>query len=106
MKHFISSFGIHYTKQPNHREVDPEQVKACLEFLKNCAKSKTINSKRSSYTVKHICERIAGIYISNGAAISALIALDFTMKIEPPNAYFNLSNAELKKLEQSVNNRE
>lgn len=60
----------------------------------------TLNARRSSYGLKHIAERAAGNYISNGAFIAAALLEGWTVKRIPgsnPNAWLNISEKGLKR---------
>ena len=60
----------------------------------------TLNARRSSYSLKHIAERAAGNYISNGAFIAAALLEGWTVKRIPgsnPNAWLNISEKGLKR---------
>jgi hypothetical protein len=48
----------------------------------------SINRRRGSYGLKHVCERDIG-YISNGVFIAAMIAEGFRFEQFGPNAWFN-----------------
>lgn len=88
----------HAVKRNNKvSEALPEetQVTLCIEWLKTFATPrKTVNDKIGSYGLKHVVERWAGIYISNGAFILAVYRMGY--KIIPnyplsPNTRFRLS---------------
>ena len=72
-----------------------EEVRLCQEWIQTFASSrKTINTKRSSYGLKHVVERWARIYVSNGAFLQAVANLG--LEIIPfggksPNAAFKLN---------------
>lgn len=80
--------------------ISPEEVKICIDWLSSRSIDlvrKTINTKCSSYTWKHIVERSTKKYISNGAFICAALHLGFKMKrIDKisPNAWFNMRKTE------------
>ena len=60
----------------------------------------TLNARRSSYGLKHIAERAAGNYISNGAFIAAALLEGWTVKRIPgsnPNAWLNISEKGLER---------
>lgn len=60
----------------------------------------TLNPRRSSYGLKHIAERAAGSYISNGAFIAAAFLEGWTVKRIPggnPNARLNISENGLRR---------
>ena len=80
--------------------INPEEFKICRDWLSTRAirlARKTINTKCSSYTWKHIVERSANQYVSNGAFICAALHLGFKMRRRDaisPNAWFNLRKIE------------
>jgi len=79
------------------RAVD-EFMKAC-RFLSQFGQRLTINTRSSSYGLKHEAERfhreLAGPdhdpYVSNGMLIAAAVHLGFKLKQVGPNAYFNIT---------------
>jgi len=70
--------------------------KAC-HWLSRQKKIKSINTKHSSYGLKHIAEKEVG-YITNGVFIAAAIHCGFTVKTYPgdPNVSINISEKSLK----------
>jgi|SRR5579863_2182284 len=71
---------------------DPEEVSVCKAFLGRCERTKI--PRVGSYGLKHIIERWAGKYVSNGACIQA--ALDLGLVVRPygpgnPNARLGVS---------------
>ena len=82
----------------SEREVTESVVKmfdsACREMRK-LDKIKSKNSNCGSYTLKHLAEKLAGSYISNGILIAAAAHCGFKVyptQYQSPNAYFNLSS--------------
>lgn len=76
--------------------IRPEAVQQCVMWLlKHDAldRRKTIN-KVSSYSWKHTVERACGVYIANGEFICAALYLNYKMKVEGPNAFFNIRSVE------------
>lgn len=73
---------------------DPEQVARARKFLTLFGrKTAAINTKRTSYGLKHTAEKLEG-YIANGALIQAAKALGYTMrplKNGSPNVYLNVT---------------
>lgn len=77
-----------------------EFMKAC-HFLSQFGQRLTINTRSSSYGLKHEAERfhseLAGPvysydpYVSNGMLIAAAVHLGFKLKQVGPNAYFNIT---------------
>ena len=76
--------------------IEPEQVQTCIEWLlahDALDRRKTINTKFTSYGLKHMVERATGQYVSNGAFICAALYLGYKMKrsrLSSPNVYFNI----------------
>ena len=56
-------------------------------------KTKSINRRVNSYSLKHIAEKYTGRYISNGSLILAALYMGFDIKQfeNTPNAVFNMS---------------
>lgn len=78
-------------------DIRPEAVQQCVMWLlKHDAldRRKTINTKVSSYSWKHTVERACGVYIANGEFICAALYLGYKMKVEGPNAFFNIRSVE------------
>jgi hypothetical protein len=79
-------------------DIRPEAVQHCVVWLlKHDAldRRKTI-SRISSYSWKHVVERACGVYIANGEFICAALYLGYKMKVEGPNAFFNIRSVEKK----------
>lgn len=75
------------------------EFKICCEWLRNQKQRKTINHAiGTSYSLKHVVERWAGEYVSNGSFIAALIHLGINYEVENggPNVWVSLSNHCLK----------
>lgn len=72
--------------------------KTC-EWLSEIEKIKTINSKHTSYGLKHIAEKDIG-YITNGVFIAAAIhcGFDFKTRAGSPNVIFNMSEKSIKNI--------
>ena len=91
-----------------------KQVEVCLILIDKYLKTKLkgMQTCRRSYGLKHDFERVAGMYILNGAAIKAMVLAGFTpyqdkglihgsTKEKPMhNYYFNFSRKEWDKLEE------
>lgn len=76
-----------------------EEVEYVVSWLRDVEKIKAFNSY-SSYGLKHLAEKTAPKnYISNGSFIVGAILAGFSVKVSPPNAYFNMSERSLKKKE-------
>lgn len=78
------------------RDPPPEkQIALCVEWLKlYITPRRTVNTKASSYGLKHTVETWAGEYISNGAFIAAAQRLGYRIHRCVPmcvNAHFNMS---------------
>ena len=71
-----------------------EQVRVAVARLSLCEKTKTVNRRVGSYTLKHECEAWAGRYVSNGALLMAAWLLGFKIKqiAHGPNGWLNISN--------------
>jgi len=73
-----------------------KQFERALEFLQQCVHGKSVWKGATSYTWKHLAERLrndSGYNISNGIFIAAAIHLGFTIKRIPnsPNCFLNIS---------------
>ena len=83
-----------------------EIFEAACEWLNGIEKTQSINSRHSSYFLKHITERRSGIgHISNGVLIAAAIYCGFDYKSarNHPNVVFNMSQDSIqKKYEESL----
>tara|TARA_Y100000034_G_C6560073_1_gene242332 strand:- start:53 stop:466 length:414 start_codon:yes stop_codon:yes gene_type:complete len=79
----------------------PKEFKAICDFLnKNIGHIKTVNTRDSSYGLKHTIERAIGHYVTNGMFIAAALACDYKMDYISdygPNALFAMSRKDLKK---------
>lgn len=80
-----------------------DHVYKVCELLKLCNPSKRINSKHSSYGLKHTIERHLGAYTSNGELIAAMLLSGFKHRRNymlggklSPNCCFNISEADYK----------
>jgi hypothetical protein len=107
---YVNANGVSDTKDAANPP-NPVEVKMAREFIEQyCVKLKSINLKgaSSSYGWKHLAEgwfregnegaaylpEGAKAYISNGAFITAAMALGYeTKRLSPksPNVYFNMS---------------
>lgn len=74
---------------------DEKQVAVCTAWLQEHAKPrKTVNRRYSSYSLKHVAERAAGEYVTNGALILAALRLGHDVIPDGPdncNAHFRAS---------------
>jgi hypothetical protein len=57
-------------------------------------------TKISSYGMKHVVERITGVYISNGEFIAAALIAGYPYKYEQPNVLFGMSNKDVTHLQK------
>lgn len=57
-----------------------EQFARAISWLLSMPARKTVNPKASSYSMKHIAEKVTGGYISNGCLIAAAMAIGFPVK--------------------------
>lgn len=75
---------------------DQEFIKVC-EWLSQIKITKAINTKHTSYGLKHIAEKEVG-YITNGLFIAAAIHSGFRIEISGPNARFNMSEKSIQEV--------
>jgi hypothetical protein len=68
-----------------------EEFEKVCDWLSTKIKIKSINTKRTSYGLKHLVEQELGCYISNGMLIVAAIHCGFKVKRKSHNAMFNIS---------------
>jgi hypothetical protein len=61
------------------------------------ARIKTINDRHTSYSLKHIYERVTGEYITNGQFIVAMLLAGFTAQMEGFNPHFAVSERSVSK---------
>lgn len=80
-----------------------DHVYKVCELLKLCNPSKRINSKHSSYGLKHTIERHLGAYTGNGELIMAMLLSGFKHRRTyllngklNPNCQFNISESDYK----------
>ncbi|RJG00336.1 hypothetical protein [Noviherbaspirillum sedimenti] len=68
-----------------------DQVATARKWLTGAPECSRILAHRSSYAVKHMIEKAAGRYISNGAAIAGALLEGFApvRKNPGPNCYFH-----------------
>ena len=75
-------------------DIRPDAVQKCVAWLLQhdaLERRKTINTKVSSYTWKHVVERYFDSYIANGEFICAALHLEYKMKTsDGPNVWFNI----------------
>ncbi len=92
--------GIVTTKRETHI-INSNQVRICRAFLERCERTKT--GRIGSYGLKHVIERAAGEYVSNGACIQAAVDLGIVATpIEPhtgnPNAWIGVSRRSVRRV--------
>ena len=88
------------TGKPRERSLPPSSdgTQICVEWLLGhdaLDRRQSINHKASSYWWKHVVERKAAQYVSNGEFICAALYLGYKMEREGPyslNAFFNIRN--------------
>jgi len=70
-----------------------ERFEATCEWLQGVDKTLAINTKYTSYFLKHIVEQRIGGHVSNGVFIAAAIHCGFDYKHSKsyPNLFFNMS---------------
>lgn len=75
------------------------EIDHVVNLLQGIEKIKTFNERHSSYGLKHWAEKTApNHYVSNGSFIVGAIVAGFKLKINQPNAYFNISEKSLKQV--------
>jgi hypothetical protein len=72
-----------------------DQCSKICDWLRSIGKIKSINTRHTSYGLKHIAANAIG-YTSNGEFICAAIHMGFDYRIVGPNAQFNMSERDLK----------
>lgn len=76
--------------------IDPTEFRVAAQWLvmyDGFKRRKTVNTYMSSYGWKHVVERNAHTYITNGAFVCAALALGYKMQRikNSPNVFFNIS---------------
>jgi hypothetical protein len=105
----ITDFGLVselYKNKKHTKQSPPEnEVEICIAWLQKYAtRRKTVNKRIGSYGLKHVVEKSAGVYVSNGSLILAVYRLGYrVVPIGPenPNAYFDLGFSKFKKRVES-----
>ena len=94
--------GINYAAGQRH--IDSFSVMVCRMLIREHVKPRSyFYTKRSSYSLKHVCERLAGCYIGNGDLIAAMILEGYRWKEKRPgnpNAYFAADFRELFRIDR------
>ncbi len=80
------------------------EVEYVVNWLQDVDKIDSFNEHISSYRLKHLAENAAQSYVSNGSLIVGAILSDFKIKIDTPNAYFNISKKSLKLKVKEIDN--
>jgi hypothetical protein len=91
-------YKLEFSRQQKELLDSTDAFERTCVWLSKIEKIKTINKRRSSYSLKHIAEEEIG-YITNGVFIAAAIYSGFNYKIEYnyPNVYFGMSEKSIKK---------
>jgi hypothetical protein len=85
----INDSGL--TRAQGDKPIESE-VKLCEKWIREfVTPRKAINTKHSSYGLKHAVERWTGEYVSNGAFIQAAVNLGYEYRKIGPDAYFNMT---------------
>ncbi len=100
----LTPFGIEgsrtfHSDNPNFESEDIKQIETCINWLSAKAIAKQINTKATSYGIKHVIERELKTYVSNGCFIAAVIHLGipYKRKGDSPNIHVAISSKELYK---------
>ena len=83
--------------QSNKKEdqIDKNKLGHIIEYIEMWFdKTKSINKKRSSYSIKHTVERNIKVYVSNGELLASMIMCDYKYKADGIDCYFNVSITE------------
>ena len=98
----LSKYGFNYK---DGQEMNWEAIEASMDWIESrFEKSKRINTKYTSYTLKHVVESHIGRYVSNGELITAMILLGFEYRIDDfsnANCHFRVAH---KSVEPYLNN--
>ena len=94
------------TSKKNSEKVKVEELNEIIYFIKTHFKMiKNINTKHSSYGLKHILERLMNRGVSNGELITAMLICDFKYKrygTSGLNCHFNIGNVNEKRLKEVI----
>jgi hypothetical protein len=80
-----------------------QQFSTCKDWLSKVVKTRSFNLRYTSYGYKHMVERWADLYVSNGAFIAAAIALEFKIKrthSKSPNIFLPISSKSVKEMKE------
>ena len=88
------------------KEVKIEELDDVIDFINtHFRRIKNINTKHSSYGLKHIVERLMDRYISNGELITAMIICGYKYRrygSQGLNCHFNVGNVNEKLLRKQL----
>lgn len=86
----LSNYGMNFPEKEKC-PVNFKSFEICCKWLSKFKQIKT--PQINSYYLKHVVERLAGTYISNGALIAAAIHLKIPMRFYPdwPNTLIAIS---------------
>lgn len=105
MKSDPKTLGYEYNGTPEEM-LDEDvltQFDLCKRWLASVTLIKSFNTRHTSYGYKHMVERWAGRYISNGAFIAAAIALKIPIRRShprSPNVVLPLSEKSVKLMQK------
>ncbi|MBM7565268.1 hypothetical protein [Paenibacillus sacheonensis] len=81
-------------------DLSQEQIGAVREWCTQLTLIKSINTRTSSYRLKHLCERDIGFYVPNGIIKKIMGELGFKMVDRYSNGineFYNVSQKSIKK---------
>ena len=103
----LNKNGLKNTKSETV-EIDIDGLEVILVFINNHFRMiNSINTKHSSYGLKHIVERCLGSYVSNGELIAAMILCGYKYKryrYNGINCHFNVGNVNEKRIKKLIEN--
>lgn len=105
MKSDRATLGYDYIGKPEELllEQSLQQFSTCQDWLSLVVKTRSFNLNYTSYSYKHMVERWADLYVSNGAFIAAAIALEFKIKrihSKSPNVFLPISSKSVKEMKE------
>lgn len=105
MKSDPVTLGYHYDGKPEKMLSSEllQQFLTCKKWLNKVVKIRSFNRNHTSYGYKHMVERWADLYVSNGSFIAAAIALDFPIRrthSKSPNVFLPISNKSVKEMKK------
>lgn len=96
------------TPNKNSEKVKVEELVEIIEFIKTYfIMRKNINTKHSSYGIKHILERLMNIGVSNGELITAMLICGYKHKRyrrNGLNCHFNVKSINEDNLKELIKN--